>query len=142
MIHPSLELPIAILCAARNIAVVGLSRDSSKEAHQIPMDLSRAGYEVVGVNPFAVPDVDGVQVVVGISEVPFQIDIVNVFRPSSDTDAIIDEAIQRHQLQGDVACVWLQLGITSEYGAERCSAAGIAYIEDTCIKVIQRYLSN
>jgi predicted CoA-binding protein len=63
-----------------------------------------------------------------------------VFRPTSDTDAIIDQAIQRHADRGDVSCIWLQSGITSREGARKCAEAGITYIDDTCIYVVRQYL--
>lgn len=135
------ELPLAIdtLKASTNIAVVGLSRSPGKSAHDIPLFMANAGYNVIGVNPFATPAVENVSVVEALSDVPFAIDIVNVFRPSEDTDEIIDQAIARKTQRGDVSCIWLQQGITSKHGAAKCAAAGITYIEDTCIYVIQHY---
>ena len=138
--HPSLLLPISTLRTAKNIAVVGLSRNPGKSAHDIPLFMAKAGYAIIGVNPHAVPSVDNVSVVSNIHDVPFKIDILNVFRPSSDTDEIIDQAIERNKNKSDVSCIWLQLGITSEYGAQKCSDAGIAYIEDACIYVVQQYV--
>ncbi|MBU3742596.1 MAG: CoA-binding protein [Candidatus Kapabacteria bacterium] len=131
---------IAALQAARTIAVVGLSRSPGKPAHDIPQYMAGRGYHVVGVNPGAVPAVGPVNVVASIHDVPDAIDILNVFRPSSDTDAIIDEAIERHHQRGDITCIWLQSGITSREGAAKCAAAGITYIDNTCIYVIQQYL--
>ncbi len=142
MIHPSLELPISALRAAKNIAVVGLSRNPGKSAHDIPLFMSKAGYAIIGVNPHAVPAVEGVLVVERIDDVPFKIDILNVFRPSADTDVIIDQALERRKSKGDISCIWLQLGITSRQGAQKCSDAGIVYIEDTCIYVVQQYVGT
>lgn len=142
MNHPSLDLPISTLKSANTIAVVGLSRYAGKEAHDIPVYLANAGYSLVGVNPNAVPEVAGIHVVGSIMEVPNEIDILNVFRPSKDTDAIIEEAILRHQQRGDISCIWLQQDITSLHGAERCAKANITYIEDTCIYVIQQYVNG
>ena len=136
----ALELAINVLRSARSIAVVGLSKNPGKSAHDIPQLLPQWGYDVVGLNPSATPAVGSIPVVASISEVPFAIDILNVFRPSSDTDAIIDEALARHATRGDVQCIWLQLGITSRYGAEKCAAAGVTYIDDTCIYVVQQYV--
>lgn len=140
--HPSLILPISTLRAAKNIAVVGLSRNRGKSAHDIPLFMAKAGYAIIGVNPHAVPSVENISVVENLRDIPFMIDILNVFRPSSDTDEIIDQAIERKKNNADVGCVWLQLGITSEYGAQKCSDAGIVYIEDTCIYVIQQYVGT
>lgn len=136
----SLDTAISTLRNAKTIAVVGLSRSAGKPAHDIPLYMAHQGWQVVGINPGAVPAVDAVTVVEHINDVPFSIDILNVFRPSSDTDAIIDQAIARHHERGDISCIWLQSGITSREGAMKCAAAGITYIDDTCIYVIRQYV--
>jgi predicted CoA-binding protein len=87
--------------------------------------MAAQGWKVVGVNPGAVPAVEHVEVVDCIENVSATIDILNVFRPTSDTDAIIDQAILRHADRGDVSCIWLQSGITSREGARKCAEAGI-----------------
>lgn len=135
-----LDLAIATLRSSKNIAVVGLSKRDGRPAHDIPLMLPQWGYNVVGVNPSAVPSVGPITVVGSIDDVEMDIDILNVFRPSSDTDAIIDEALERRARRGDVWCIWLQLGITSQHGARRCAEAGITYIDDTCIYVVQQYV--
>lgn len=135
-----LEQAINTLKSSKTIAVVGLSKNPGKSAHDIPQLLPQWGYDVVGVNPTATPSVGSIPVVAALADVPFDIDIVNVFRPSFDTDAIIDEALARHGARGDVRCIWLQLGITSAYGANKCARAGVTYIEDTCIYVVQQYV--
>ena len=135
-----LDLAITTLRSAKNIAVVGLSKNPGKSAHDIPQLLPTWGYTVVGINPSAVPAVGTIPVVNSIDDVEMDIDILNVFRPSSDTDAIIDKALERNARRGDVRCIWLQLGITSQHGAEKCAAAGVTYIDDTCIYVVQQYI--
>lgn len=135
-----LNLAIDTLRQSRNIAVIGLSKTPGKSAHDIPQLLPQWGYNVVGINPTAVPNVGAIPVVASINDVTMDIDILNVFRPSADTDAIIDAALKRKAQRGDVHCIWLQLGITSKYGAEKCAEAGVTYIEDTCIYVVQQYV--
>lgn len=136
----TLERAIHVLSSASTIAVVGLSRMPGKSAHDIPQHLASAGITVVGVNPLAVPMVESIPVVPSIHDVEPSIDICNVFRPSADTDAVIDAAIERHLRRGDVSCVWLQQGITNPRGADRCAEVGITYIEDTCISVVHAYV--
>ena len=135
-----LDVAITTLRSSKNIAVVGLSKKDGRPAHDIPLMLSQWGYNVVGVNPSAVPSVGPITVVGSIDDVEMDIDILNVFRPSSDTDAIIDEALERRARRGDVRCIWLQLGITSQHGSRKCAEAGITYIDDTCIYVVQQYV--
>ena len=140
--NASLDTAIQTLKDSTNISVVGLSRYPGKAAHDIPLLLSRQRYNVVGVNPNANVAIDGVDVYETILEVPMEIDIVNVFRPSSDADAVIDAALERHEAEGDVSCIWLQEGIVSQHGAKKCEEAGITYVEDTCIYVVYQYLRN
>jgi predicted CoA-binding protein len=135
-----LNTAIATLRSSKNIAVIGLSKKDGRPAHDIPLMLPQWGYQVVGVNPSAVPNVGPITVVGSIDDVEMDIDILNVFRPSSDTDAIIDMALARRASRGDVGCIWLQLGITSQHGAHKCADAGVTYIEDTCIYVVQQYV--
>ncbi len=142
MVHDPLHLAITTLKSSINLAVIGMSRYPGKPAHDIPVLLSNKGYNIIGINPSAPSSIAGIEVVGGIHEVEFEIDILNVFRPSSDTDAIIDEALARRDRDGDVHCIWLQEGITSKEGAQKCKEAGITYIEDTCIYVIQQYLKT
>lgn len=126
---------VEMLKNAKVICVHGLSRKSGRPAHDIPHYLLDAGYEVVGVNPFT-DNVSGMRCYPTIADVEEHIDILDVFRPSEKTDAIIDEAIARRGKRGDIACVWLQSGITSRYGKEKCTEAGILYVDNSCIYVI------
>jgi len=137
---PILQSAIDTLKSSVNIAVVGLSRYPGKSAHDIPLLLSRRGFNIIGVNPFHEGPVEGVPMVSSLLEVPFEIDIVNVFRPSEDADAVVNDALERHEVEGDVDCIWLQEGIFSREGAQKCAEAGIKYFDDTCIYVVSQYL--
>lgn len=129
-----------ILRNARTICVYGLSRTKGKPAHDIPLYLRDNGYIVYGVTPFT-GDVEGIPCYATLDDVPGPIDIVDVFRPSDVTDAIVDEALARHAKHDDIGCVWLQLGITSEHGGEKCDAVGVTYVENTCIYVAHRRMT-
>lgn len=126
---------VEMLRSAKVICVHGLSRKSGKPAHDIPRYLRDAGYTVVGVNPFT-DEVDGMKCYPTLVDVPDHIDILDVFRPTEKTDAIIDAALERHTKQGDIACIWLQSGITSRHGKEKCDAADIVYVDNSCIYVV------
>lgn len=122
---------------ARSIAVIGFSRQPGKAAHDIPVLMKRYGYDVMGINPGAVPEAGGISVVASVEDVRGPIDILNVFRPSDETDAIIDAALERRKVIGDVKCIWLQLGIISRNGRMKCAQAGVRYVDDTCIYVVK-----
>ena len=112
------------------IAVVGCSATPGKEAHEIPEFLRERGYEIVPVNPYA-DEIFGTEPYDSLSAVEEEIDIVDVFRPSDEVEGIVEEAIERD----DVDVVWTQLGITDPEAGERVEAAGKRYVEDRCLKV-------
>lgn len=111
------------------IAVVGCSSTPGKDAHAIPNYLQRQGYEIIPVNPNA-DDVFGQPAYDSLSEVEEEIDIVDVFRPSPEVAGIVDEAIERD----DVDVIWLQLGIHDDDAVSRAEAAGLRVVQDRCMK--------
>ena len=129
------------LLGADTIAVVGCSETPSKAAHQIPAYLQRQGYRIVPVNPFA-------EVVLGepaydsLTGIPvdMEVDVVDVFRPSDEVPAVVDDALERRDGAGDVGGLWLQQGIRHDQAAARAEAAGIAVVQDRCMKVEHRRL--
>ena len=115
---------------AETIAVVGCSTSPGKAAHDIPKYLIDHGYDVVPVNPFA-EEIFGREAYDSLADVPKDIDLVDVFRPSEETDDIGDAAVEREE----VDTVWLQLGITNDAAGERAEAAGKRFVQDRCLKV-------
>jgi predicted CoA-binding protein len=112
------------------IAVVGCSATPHKEAHAIPKFMRDRGYEIIPVNPYA-DEIFGVEPYDSLSDVEAEVDIVDIFRPSDEVAGIVDEAIERD----DVQVVWTQLGIRDREAGERVEAAGKRYVEDRCLKV-------
>ena len=118
-----------ILREFRSIAVVGLSRDPSKAAHAIPARLQRAGFRVIPVNPF-VDSLLGETSYKTLAEVPFSVEVVLVFRPSAEAEAIAKAAVAI-----GAKALWLQQGIVSAEARRVAEAAGLLYVEDRCIGV-------
>ncbi len=118
-----------ILRDYRTIAVVGLSRDPSKAAHAIPARMQRAGFRIIPVNPF-VDEVLGEKSYPKLSEVPFSVEVVLVFRPSSDAAEIAKAAVAI-----GAKALWLQQGITSAEARQTAEAADLVYVEDRCMGV-------
>ena len=111
------------------IAVVGCSSTPGKDAHDVPRYLHRQGYEIVPINPYA-DEIFGQNAYDSLSEVPGEIDIVDVFRPSEEVNDIVDEALDRE----DVKVIWLQLGIHDDDAVARAEADGRAVVQDRCMK--------
>jgi predicted CoA-binding protein len=126
------RLAAQLLAGARTIAVVGMSATPGKDAHEVPAALVAAGWRVIPVNPNAA-EVLGLPAHPSIAEVGEHIDLVNVFRPAAEAAGIVRQAIA-----AGAGSVWLQLGIVSPVARRIAEAAGIAYIEDTCIDVVRR----
>jgi uncharacterized protein len=118
-----------ILRDYRSIAVVGLSRDPSKAAHAIPARMQRAGFRIIPVNPH-VTSLLGEVAYRRLTDVPFSVEVVLVFRPSDEAAAVAKDAVTI-----GAKALWLQQGIVSEEARRLAAAAGMLYVEDRCIGV-------
>jgi hypothetical protein len=107
-------------------AVVGLSGDPSRTAYEIASALQQAGKKIVPIHPDA-PTVLGEQGYASLAEVPFPIDVVDVFRRSESAGQFADEAVAI-----GAKGVWFQLGVIDEAAFERTRAAGVDMVMDTC----------
>jgi len=125
----NLDQTRAILSATSVIAVVGLSRDPSKAAHAVPAGLKAAGFRVVPVNPEAT-ELLGERAFATLTDIPFPIDLVLVFRPASFAPAIAEQAVAI-----GAKALWLQQGIYSSAARRIAEQAGLAYVEDRCAGV-------
>ena len=123
-----------MLVDARTIAVIGASSDPGRPSHGIFAQLLASGYRVVAVNPNEA-SVLGQPSFSTLREVPFEVDIVDVFRRPEHTPAIADEAIAV-----GAKMLWLQSGIYNELAAERAKAAGLVVVMDACIGVLHSVL--
>jgi predicted CoA-binding protein len=118
-----------ILAAANVIAVVGASRDPSKPAHTVPLQMLRHGWRIIPVNPF-VDEVFGVKTVPTLADIDEPIDLVDVFRPARDAVDVVRQAVDIK-----APAVWLQSGIVSAEARRIAVQAGIDYVEDRCLAV-------
>jgi hypothetical protein len=112
-------------------AVVGLSGDPSRTAYSIASLLQERGKKVVPIHPaFADPDapaVLGEQGYATLADVPFPVDVVDVFRRSDAAGEFADQAVAI-----GAKGVWFQLGVVDEDAFARTTAAGVAMVMDTC----------
>ncbi len=107
-------------------AVVGLSGDPSRTAYSIAALLQERGKRIVPVHPDA-PVVLGEQGYSTLAEVPFPIDVVDVFRRSEAAGEFADQAVV-----AGAKAAWFQLGVVDEAAFERTCAAGVRMVMDTC----------
>jgi predicted CoA-binding protein len=118
----------AVLTQTKVWAVVGCSPDPSRDSHRIAALLQRSGYRVIPVNP-AVDEVLGERCHPSLEAIPPSegVEVVDVFRRSSQAGAHVDEAIAI-----GAKAVWLQLGVIDEAAAERARAAGLRVVMNRC----------
>lgn len=113
-------------------AIVGLSGDRTRTAYRIAEALQRAGKRIVPIHPRfgelgGQDDVLGEKGYATLAEVPFPIDVVDVFRRSEAAGQFADEAVAV-----GAKAVWFQLGVIDEDAFERTWAAGVPMVMDTC----------
>jgi predicted CoA-binding protein len=122
------------LIGARNIAVVGLSDRPSRPSYGVARYLKEQGYRIIPVNP-NITEVFGEKAYPDLTSVPDAIDLVDIFRRSSQVGPVVDEAITK-----GVQTIWMQLGIVDEAAAARARAAGITVIMNRCTVIEHRRL--
>jgi predicted CoA-binding protein len=123
-----------LLESARTVAIVGLSSDRQKASFFVAGYLQDEGYRIVPVNPNA-ETILGEKAYPDLAAIPFPVDLIDVFRPARDVDAIVDQAIARREKGLETAALWLQLRIVNFPAAERAAAAGLTVILDKCVKM-------
>lgn len=125
----------AILDEVKTIAVLGLSPDPSKDSYRVAEYLQSAGYTIVPVYPKE-ESILGEKVYRSLAEIPFQIDMVNIFRKPDALNAIADACIAR----GDVKVFWAQKGIVNNDAAEHAKNAGMKVVQNHCSMVEHRLI--
>ena len=107
-------------------AVVGLSGKTSRTAYTIAGLLQQRGKRIVPVHPDA-PVVHGEQGYPTLADIPFPVDVVDVFRRSSAAGEFADQAVAV-----GARAVWFQLGVIDEAAFARTVEAGVPMVMDTC----------
>ncbi len=116
-----------LLLTTRRIAVVGASDRPDRPSHGVFRFLLDHGYDAVPVNPvLAGRLVHGRRVVPTLAEAG-PLDMVDVFRRSSEAGAVVDEAVRL-----GARSAWLQLGVVDKAAAGRARAAGLSVVMDRC----------
>ena len=87
----------------KNVAVVGMSNTDGKPGNFVPKYLIENGYNVIPVNP-TTKEVLGKKSYVSVSEIPEQVDIVDVFRRSEDVPPVVDNVIKKEGIK----VIWMQ----------------------------------
>lgn len=125
--NPSADEIKALLLRVKTIAVVGLSPKSDRPSYGVSKAMQSFGYRIVPVRP-AVDEVLGEKAYARLADIPFPVDLVDVFRESTAIPGIVEEC-----LAIGAPAIWIQEGIVHEAAAEKARAAGLTVVMDRCI---------
>jgi predicted CoA-binding protein len=127
------QLLKVVLNRMKIVAVVGVSANPVRPSYFVAQYLSRKGIRVVPVNPnLSGQNLFGETVYANLSDIPFAVDMVDVFRRSDAVPAIVDEALARWT---DLQTIWLQINVQHASAAKVAQARGVTMIQNSCPKI-------
>lgn len=119
----------SILEESRNIAVVGLSTDTQKASYFVATYMQYMGYRLFPVTPKPGP-ILGLTCYKTLRDIPEPIDLVLVFRPSSEAPVFAEQSIAI-----GAKAFWTPLKVVNFEAADQCRAAGLRVVMDKCVKI-------
>ena len=120
-----------ILRKYKKIALVGASKDLTKTSSIVMKYLQKYGFKIYPVNPsMKGEEILGEKVFGSVSEIDSPVEIIDVFRPSSEAIEIAKEAVKIN-----AKVLWLQLDIKNEEAKKIAEANNILYIDNKCTKI-------
>jgi hypothetical protein len=125
----------SLLDQTKTIAIVGLSDKPNRPSYRIASYLQAHGFRVVPVNP-GPTEILGEKSYANLKDIPFPVDMVNVFRQSEECLAVAQDAVAI-----DAKSLWLQQGIINLEAQKLAQENGLAFVMDRCIKVDHQLLS-
>ena len=118
-----------ILTTARVIAVVGLSAHWYRPSYFAAKYMQDHGYRIVPVNPTH-PEILGERSYASLRDIPFPVDIVDCFQRAEKIPPLAEDAVTI-----GAKVLWMQLGIRNEEAARLASDAGLAVVQNRCVKI-------
>jgi predicted CoA-binding protein len=118
-----------ILKDYRVVAVVGLSADPKRPSYLVAQYLKEHGYRIIPVNP-GCREILGEKCYPSLKDIPFPVEVVDIFRKQEAIPAIVEEAIRVK-----AKAVWMQLGLVEPDSAQKARNAGLKVVMDHCLKV-------
>ena len=118
-----------LLAQTRTIAIVGLSPDEQRPSHDVARYLQAHGYRIVPVNPRC-SEVLGERCFASLEEIPFPVDVVDVFRRTEEVVPIARSAVAI-----GARGLWQQLGVVNTDADAIATTGGLVSVMDRCIKI-------
>ncbi len=116
-----------LLQRVKTIAVVGLSPQPDRPSHRVARAMQGFGFRIIPVRP-AIVEVLGEKAYATLADIPFAVDLVDVFRAAEHIPAIVDRCLALHS-----PALWIQEGIVADAAAQRARDAGMTVVMDRCI---------
>ena len=117
----------------KTIAIIGCSPNPEKASNLVANYLKNAGFKIVPVYPKE-DEILGEKVYRSLKEIPFKVDMVDIFRKPDVIGMVIDAAIER----GDIDTVWTQLGLVNNEAAQKAKESGMKVVQNKCTKIEHR----
>jgi predicted CoA-binding protein len=117
----------ALLDRVKTIAVVGLSPQPARPSFRVAQAMQRYGYRIIPVRP-QLDEVLGEKAYPSLADIPFAVDLVDVFRAADHLPAIVEQCLALH-----LRSIWIQEGIVHEDAAQRARAGGMTVVMDRCL---------
>jgi predicted CoA-binding protein len=119
---------IQCLAESKRIAVVGLSPKENRDSNKVARYLLNHGYEIVPINP-GQKEILGQKCYKTLQDIPFPVDIANLFVNSKRVPPFVDQAIEKN-----IPTIWMQLGIVHNEAAKKARESGLQVFMNMCIK--------
>ena len=129
-----------VLKSVRTVAVVGATNNPARPSYIVFKYLRDRGYDAIPVNPrLAGHDVLGVPAVATLGAIGRPIDMVEIFRATTEAGRVTDEALELDPLP---KVIWMQLSVRDDAAAARAEAMGVQVIMNRCPKIEYGRLSG
>jgi predicted CoA-binding protein len=125
--NPTDDALRTLLKTVKTIAVVGLSPQPARPSYRVAQAMQRYGYRIVPVRPL-VDEVLGEKAYASLADIPFKVDLVDVFRAAEHVPAIVEQCLALH-----LPAIWIQEGIVHEAAAQQALAGGMTVVMDRCL---------
>ena len=122
-----------ILKSVKTIALVGASQNPARPSWIVTKYLLERGYDVIPVNPgLAGQELLGKPVYGSLKDIPYPVDMVEIFRNSAAAGPITEEALV---LTPPPRVLWMQLSVRNDEAGAKAEAAGLKVVMNRCPKI-------